>query len=244
MDARPRARSPVPAQGGSISWAWLIVQSRALAVTLARWASAAWAWTSVHAVHAGARQLQGRLDRIGVARSHIARARRRALAWARQNFATDQGAGADSRAQCARRRPHRLGMDRSDVAHARHHAAAMVRRGLEMDSRRGADHHARIAQGNAAGIVMDRRQLAHGRGRVAAQCFRRRRLVGSKCQSREPRLSGRSLGELFLGRPQHQQHLAWLPACRAAAPKPIIAPWRSGAARRWSASSRSACSCP
>ena len=63
---------------------------------------------------------------------------------------------------------------------------------------------------------MDRSQLAHGLGRIAAQCFRRRRLVGSECQICEPGLSGCSLGELFLGRSQHQQHLAWLPACRAA----------------------------
>ena len=148
---------------------------------------------------AGAGIGQGRLDRIGVARSHFARAGHRALAWPRQNFATDQGAVANSRAQCASRRPHRLGMDRRHFACARHHAAAMVLRGLDMDSPGGPDPRARFAQGNAAGIVMDRRQRAHGRGRAPAQCFRRRRLVGSKCQSREPRHSRRSLGELFLG---------------------------------------------
>ena len=39
------------------------------------------------------------------------------------------------------------------------------------------------------------------------------------------------------------QHLARRPACHAAGSRPNIAPWRSGAARRWSASNRSACTC-
>ena len=165
---------------------------------------------------AGAGIGQGRLDRIGVARSHIARAGHRALAWPRQNFATDQGAVANSRAQCPSRRPHRLGMDRRHFACARHHAAAMVRRGLDMDSPGGPHPRARFAQGNAAGIVMERSQRAHGRGRAPAQCFRRRRLVGSKCQGREPRHSRRSFGELFLGRAAPLGRLARRPACHAA----------------------------
>ena len=192
---------------------------------------------------AGAGIGQGRLDRIGVARSHIARAGHRALAWPRQNFATDQGAVANSRAQCPSRRPHRLGMDRRHFACARRHAAAMVRRGLDMDSPGGPHPRARFAQGNAAGIVMERSQRAHGRGRAPAQCFRRRRLVGSKCQGREPRHSRRSFGELFLGRAPPLGRLARRPACHAAGRGRRIAPWRSGAARRWSASNRSACTC-
>ena len=224
-------------------WAWSVVQSRALAVTLARWASAAWAWTSVHAAMLARASVKGACDRIGVARSHIARARHRALAWPRQNFATDQGAFANSRAQCASRRPHRLGMDRRHFACARRHSAAMVRRGLDMDSPGGADLRARFAQGNAAGIVMDRSQLAHGRGRATAQCVRRRRLVGSKCQSREPRHSRRSFGELLLGRAEPLGRLARRPVCHPAGSRPSIAPWWSGAARRWSASNRSACIC-
>ena len=201
----------------SISWAWLVVQSRALAVTLARWASAAWAWTSVHAVMLARASFKGASTgfawlaatslALAIALWHgLVRILRRTRALARI---------------LARNALTGIRIASSWTAATSRTLAVTLRqwssRSLEMDSRRGADHHARIAQGNAAGIVMDRSQLAHGRGRIAAQCFRRRRLVGSECQSSEPRLSRCSLGELFLGRSQHQQHLAWLPACRAAA---------------------------
>ena len=220
-----------------------LVQSRALAVTLARWSSAAWAWTSVHAAMLARASVKGASIGLRVARSHIARAGHRALAWPRQNFATDQGAVANSRAQCASRRPHRLGMDRRHFACARHHSAAMVRRGLDMDSPGGPHPRARFAQGNAAGIVMERSQRAHGRGRAPAQCFRRRRLVGSKCQGREPRHSRRSFGELFLGRAPPLGRLARRPACHAAgrgrASRPGDQALHGAGLRR----TRSACTC-
>ena len=164
----------------------------------------------------------------------------RAGTLARYPPATNQSAVANSRAQCTASGARRFGLDRRDLTHARHHATAAASRCVEMDSRRGSHHDARVAQGNAAGIGMDRGQYADRHGRIAAQCFRRRRLVGRKCESCEPRLPRRGHGELLLGRSQCQESSRVASGMPRRRPTPTIVPWWSGAVPPLPASSQSA----
>ena len=224
-------------------WAWTVVQSRALAVTLARWASAAWAWTSVHAAMLARGIGQGRRDsarrgsephrsrspsRSGVASSEFCDGPGRCREFSRAMRFKAPASPRHGPPPLRVRSPSLCGNGPPRPGHglAWRRASSRALRSRERGRHRHGPPptHARPRPRYSAMFPPappGREQMPKPRAAPLSPQLRRA-ILGPRCTSGASRSTPS------------------LPRRRL---RPSIAPWRSGAARRWSASNRSACTC-